>query len=698
MGRRNDRRRVVRKRILQLEYLEDRLPMAAEILSEQFKAMQFTATGQLTQGQVRYQVPSPSGLYRDDYGASLNLTGTLTYSSPNFGFGSGTGSGQGAGIENCPPQWNRNEGYAYDYTAQYHFTEIGDTLKVQQITTSILNRDSRCTDPQPPGATHIDGQSSGELDVSTMPYKAVVSYVQASTGYSNSGTITLDITPTSPDPFDLAATAPSFVDGVATFGFTSSGRTMTAATRQTVVTTADLYYATGPTAADIVGEPLGSLPIYWNSAGATMRVTELPDPPVGVSHLVVVVDRGNVVGGEASEQNNTAAISLIGTSEVINHSFTARVTLVDDALGQLGGVAVNQVIEGSFVYDRETQTIGRILLDFPELPIYPSNSLTATATANQAQVKFQSTAGSQVIGATLVLDGSFPTQTVPRCLEGLDGQFILESEIGGSAVLRLETELESLVCSPSRPGISRQVTATEEEPRTINLPSFHLASGVTIDPARITITSSPIGGGISVNSATGMATYNPRLNFFGNDSFSYVAYDTYGEKLATSTVSLLVAEVPEPYQNPAGPLFVDKVDLIVTPLDAILIINELNANGARALPPPTGPIPAYWDVDGDNRISPLDALLVVNYLNAQVTGEPPVGAEGEPLLDGDDDLLTETPASDLASADEPEAAALAALALDRWWLLPQGPSAASATSDADAADEALCEAWWQAYK
>jgi hypothetical protein len=70
-------------------------------------------------------------------------------------------------------------------------------------------------------------------------------------------------------------------------------------------------------------------------------------------------------------------------------------------------------------------------------------------------------------------------------------------------------------------------------------------------------------------------------------------------------------------------------DQLVTPLDVLALINEINFNDARSLPVP--PIPphlpiAYFDVTGDNQITPLDVLFVINDLN--VHGSRPV-PEGE---------------------------------------------------------------------
>jgi len=77
--------------------------------------------------------------------------------------------------------------------------------------------------------------------------------------------------------------------------------------------------------------------------------------------------------------------------------------------------------------------------------------------------------------------------------------------------------------------------------------------------------------------------------------------------------------VPFPWQNAANPLDVDNSGQVV-PLDALLVINEINQRGSRPLPPP--PIssppfspPPFLDVTGDGFLSPLDALRVINYLN-----------------------------------------------------------------------------------
>ncbi len=91
------------------------------------------------------------------------------------------------------------------------------------------------------------------------------------------------------------------------------------------------------------------------------------------------------------------------------------------------------------------------------------------------------------------------------------------------------------------------------------------------------------------------------------------------------------------WQNRGNPLNVDAntVGAEVAPIDALLVINEINnrvysdpATGALPIPPPETPdgenVP-FLDVDGNGFASPRDALLIINFLNDQATA----AAEGE---------------------------------------------------------------------
>jgi hypothetical protein len=100
----------------------------------------------------------------------------------------------------------------------------------------------------------------------------------------------------------------------------------------------------------------------------------------------------------------------------------------------------------------------------------------------------------------------------------------------------------------------------------------------------------------------------------------------------------------------------------IVPLDALLVINDLNTLGARTLPEPTLELqpPPYLDVNGDGWVSAIDALQLITELNSQQAGET-----GEPLFPLDFHVLA------VAAEGEPPrqfaAAAAAREDADRVW-------------------------------
>lgn len=66
-------------------------------------------------------------------------------------------------------------------------------------------------------------------------------------------------------------------------------------------------------------------------------------------------------------------------------------------------------------------------------------------------------------------------------------------------------------------------------------------------------------------------------------------------------------------------------DNVITPLDALLVINSLNRKGVHAFDIFSAAENLHWeDVNGDTIVTPLDALLVINWLNRNGAGPVPV--------------------------------------------------------------------------
>ena len=91
------------------------------------------------------------------------------------------------------------------------------------------------------------------------------------------------------------------------------------------------------------------------------------------------------------------------------------------------------------------------------------------------------------------------------------------------------------------------------------------------------------------------------------------------------------------WHNVAQPLDVND-DLLVTPRDALVLVNDLNRRGARRLAPDQVSRiihfrPSYLlDVNDDGYLSPRDALLIINRLNAQAAGDRDAEGESADLL------------------------------------------------------------------
>jgi hypothetical protein len=92
--------------------------------------------------------------------------------------------------------------------------------------------------------------------------------------------------------------------------------------------------------------------------------------------------------------------------------------------------------------------------------------------------------------------------------------------------------------------------------------------------------------------------------------------------------------VSSPWQNATRRQDVNN-DSLITALDVLLIINEINRNGARPLDTSLLVAPPFYDVDGNRNIEALDVLIVINYINAN-----PGDGEGESWWTPQDDFLS----------------------------------------------------------
>lgn len=146
----------------------------------------------------------------------------------------------------------------------------------------------------------------------------------------------------------------------------------------------------------------------------------------------------------------------------------------------------------------------------------------------------------------------------------------------------------------------------------------------TLDPGTVTVVTAPQHGSFTVD-VDGTIVYQPDDTptvYVGPDSLEYTVADDDGAVSNVATVSINVIPDPFPWHNRGNGLDVNN-DGFISPVDALLVISELNTSGSHTLPEPSAGFmpPPFLDVNENGSIEPADALQIINYLNANANGE-----------------------------------------------------------------------------
>jgi hypothetical protein len=158
-----------------------------------------------------------------------------------------------------------------------------------------------------------------------------------------------------------------------------------------------------------------------------------------------------------------------------------------------------------------------------------------------------------------------------------------------------------------------------------------LDAGDTINRQSVAIVSQSANG-TAVVLANGNIQFTPNPGFVGSTTVTYTVNDNNG--LISNIGTLNVAVLESLNQNPRNRFDVNN-DGFVSPIDALIVINHLNARPVSSLPATiaaTLPVtlPAnYMDVDASGFVSAIDILQVINFLNTRVGGGSPEGESGK---------------------------------------------------------------------
>ncbi|HEX5102711.1 MAG TPA: dockerin type I domain-containing protein, partial [Pirellulaceae bacterium] len=109
-----------------------------------------------------------------------------------------------------------------------------------------------------------------------------------------------------------------------------------------------------------------------------------------------------------------------------------------------------------------------------------------------------------------------------------------------------------------------------------------------------------------------------------------IATLTLGIAQALTGINFGIAFGANPWHNFASNLNVNAdPDGVISPVDALMVINWLNSHSTAQLPGQATPqIHGFVDVNNDSLCTPIDALLVINWLNSEQNVPPPAEGEG----------------------------------------------------------------------
>ncbi len=140
----------------------------------------------------------------------------------------------------------------------------------------------------------------------------------------------------------------------------------------------------------------------------------------------------------------------------------------------------------------------------------------------------------------------------------------------------------------------------------------------------------------------------PSTAQFDELSYRWVAPD--GECSRPATAVFYLVDADKAWTNPVNRFDVNG-DQVVSPIDALLVINQLGdelSSPSNPLNWPTGP-PPFVDVDTDFVVSPLDALLTINALNGSNAAS---SAGSDDVVDPSRDEPNSTPPMELFAPND----------------------------------------------
>ncbi len=314
----------------------------------------------------------------------------------------------------------------------------------------------------------------------------------------------------------------------------------------------------------------------------------------------------NADGSVSYDPRNVAALQRLTTGQSVTDRFVYQVRDLSGAVSTQATVSV--VINGIddapvAVNDLFTVPVGQSQL----LDILANDTDIDTQVDPRTIVITSLPAfGSVVVNATGVI-----SYTPGVGFRGIDNFGYTVKDIAGN----LSNEASVSVVVNNVPRASNDIASTiRNTPVTINVLANDSDLDGTINPSTVEIVEQPSPSGTVSVQSDGRIVFTPTGTQFGTTTFSYFVRDNIGSPSNVATVQVTIGSA---WKNPTLDLDVN-ADGIVSPIDALLVINYINTGRPVDLPTSGVVAPPFFDTNGDEKVTSIDALLVINYLNTVV--------------------------------------------------------------------------------
>ena len=382
--------------------------------------------------------------------------------------------------------------------------------------------------------------------------------------------------------------------------------------------------------------PTGTPDTYDTSEDARLEITnpgllgndsdvDLPNDAIKVVNASTQSSRGvpvvvNADGSFSYDPRQVDVIQRLTDGQGLTDSFTYQ---VEDLNGEKSNV-ITVFINMQGANDAPVAVNDRFAVT-PASPTLLSVLANDTDVDSQIDERTISIGQIPINGTIRVLQTGRVEYTAKPGFRGLDSFTYTVRDVFG-----LESKEATVVVSTNVApvAVNDSASTVRNTPVTINVLRNDSDVDGTLDPSTVQIAVGSTNGTATVNT-DGTIRFVPNTGYAGTTTFSYAVADNEGVFSNVAVVQVRVGN--SLYQNSRNNLDVNN-DGFISPIDALIVLNDLNLRGTRPLPNDAFVPPPFIDVDGDNLAEPQDALIIINYLNRNgtgVAGESEGEGEGE---------------------------------------------------------------------